>query len=66
MMGNKELLSVEEVCDLVGLSRPTLYRELNEGRLKASKLGRKTFISREALQEWIKGLAAYKPEAVVQ
>ena len=42
----KDFLSVEETCQLVGASRWTIYRLIDNGKLKAGKLGRRTIIKR--------------------
>ena len=42
----KDFLSVEETCQLVGASRWTIYRLIDNGLLKAGKLGRRTIIKR--------------------
>lgn len=43
---DKEFLSINEVCMLLGASRWTIYRLVESGRVKAAKLGRKTLIQR--------------------
>ena len=60
----KEALSVEEMCDLHGLSKPTLYGEINSGRLRAVKVGRRTLILKEARADWRKQLAPAVPDRV--
>ncbi len=40
-------LSVEEVLSQLGISRATLHRWMNEGKLKYYKLGRKTLYKPE-------------------
>jgi len=42
----KDFLSIEETCQLVGASRWTIYRLIDNGRLRAGKLGRRTIIKR--------------------
>jgi excisionase family DNA binding protein len=42
----KEFLSINEVCMLLGASRWTIYRLVESGKIKAAKLGRKTLIQR--------------------
>jgi len=42
-----------------GLSAPTIYKEINEGRLKAKKLGKRTIITPEAEKDWINNLPDY-------
>jgi excisionase family DNA binding protein len=42
-----------------GLSETTVYKEINEGRLAASKVGRRTVIFREAAEAWRTSLPRY-------
>lgn len=52
----KVTLAVEEVMSLTGLSRQTIYDEINIGRLTSFKLGRRRLISRAALEAWISAM----------
>ncbi|MCF7979734.1 MAG: helix-turn-helix domain-containing protein [Chromatiaceae bacterium] len=45
-------LSIEEVGKATGLGRTALYKEMQEGRLRSYKIGRRRFVAPEALQEW--------------
>jgi len=45
-------LSIEETCKATGLGRSTIYREMNEGRLRSFKAGRRRMFSPEAIREW--------------
>ena len=49
----KELISIKEAVALTGLSHVTLYNEINAGRLKSLKVGRRRLIRHAALSEWI-------------
>jgi len=49
----KKLLSIKEAVTLTGLSHVTLYNEINAGRLKSLKVGRRRLIRPAALSEWI-------------
>ena len=46
----KEFLSVAETCVLLGLSRRTVFRLLESGRIPAAKFGRRTIIKRAGLE----------------
>ncbi|MBA3766826.1 MAG: helix-turn-helix domain-containing protein [Acidobacteria bacterium] len=46
----KEFLSVTETCALLGLSRRTVFRLLQSGRIPAVKFGRRTIIKRANLE----------------
>ena len=42
----KEFLSVKETCMLLGASRWTIYRLIDNGKIRAAKLGTRTLIQR--------------------
>jgi len=46
----KEFLSIAETCTLLGVSRRTLFRLLQSGKIPAAKLGRRTIIKRASLE----------------
>jgi excisionase family DNA binding protein len=45
--------SVEDFIKTSGLSRATVYKEINEGRLRTFKVGRRRLISEQARRDWI-------------
>jgi excisionase family DNA binding protein len=45
----KDFLSVAETCKLLGVSRWTIYRAISEKRIKSTKIGSRTIISRAGL-----------------
>ena len=50
------LLSIKDACLILGLSRTTLYVQLASGRLRSVTVGRRRFIPRDAIDEFIAGL----------
>src|SRR5215218_4095806 len=42
----KDFLSIAETCTLLGLSRRTVFRLTQSGRIPATKMGRRTVIKR--------------------
>lgn len=46
----KKYLSVKEACMLLGASRWTIYRLIDSGKLKSSKVGRRTIIRQEDVE----------------
>jgi len=44
--GSKEYLSVTDACELYGISRFTVYRLIDSGKIAAGKIGRRTIIPR--------------------
>ena len=61
----KPFLSVDETCQLLGISRRTVYRLLESGDLKAGKVGSRTIIQRididklilKGLKQWLQKLS---------
>lgn len=51
--------SIEEALQLIHIGRTKLYEELNSGRLKAFKLGKRTLIKQASIEEWLDNLPAY-------
>jgi len=49
-------LSVDEVITSTGLSRQTVYNEINSGRLASFKVGRRRLVSPAALDNWVRKL----------
>jgi excisionase family DNA binding protein len=63
MSENNRLYSVKQVMGRVPLSRSTLYQELDSGRLKSVKVGRRRLIAESQLIEYIDNLiVAAAPE----
>ncbi len=54
----KKALSIPEAVEVTGVSRSTLYREIRDKRLKAIKVGRRTLVGREAIDEWLAAMPA--------
>lgn len=47
--------SVNDVIELTGLSRATIYRQMNAGHLAYLKVGSRTLIKREAIEAFLNG-----------
>lgn len=58
----KEFLSINEVCQLVGISRRTVYRLIEQGDLKKIKIGSRTLIKRSALNRLLSSKETGKTE----
>lgn len=50
------LLSVEEACRWLGVSKPTLYAALNSKQLESVRIGRRRLIDPKDLQTYVDGL----------
>lgn len=46
----KDFLSIAETCALLGLSRRTVFRLMQSGRIPTTKMGRRTVIKRASLE----------------
>ena len=53
MNNDKLALSVTEVAELLGVSRPTVYTLIHRSDFPSFKLGSRTLISKAGLDEWI-------------
>lgn len=62
-LSNRELISIPEFCAENQIARTNVYAELKAGRLRAVKRGRRTFIPREAAEDWRQSLPAYQPQS---
>lgn len=52
----KKLLRVTEVCHALGMSRSSIYREIEAGHLRALKIGKSLRITQEELDRFITAL----------
>lgn len=51
--------TIEETSKITGLGRTRLYEELNSGRLKGVKAGRRTLIPHANIIQWLDDLESY-------
>ena len=51
---DKLFFSIAETCQILKVSRTTLWRLIKDGRLKVTKLGSRTIISKEQIYELFK------------
>src|SRR5215210_8795042 len=49
------LLSLQEVCDRLGMSKSWVYRQLRSGEIPSVKLGHNIKVKREDLQRYLEG-----------
>jgi excisionase family DNA binding protein len=52
----KRAVSVEEAAKAAGIGRTLLLEEIRKGRIRARKTGRRTIITTDALDAWLKAL----------
>jgi hypothetical protein len=55
---DKIAYSIREFCEIAGICRTVAYEEMNSGRLKAKKVGRRTLITTDAAKAWLDRLPA--------
>ena len=51
-------MSVNDFCRWAGIGRSLAYKEIETGRLRTKKVGRRTLITVEAAQIWLASLPA--------
>lgn len=49
-----DLITIDELCDLLMIGRTTAYKLLQSGELKAFKIGKVWKISRASVEQYIK------------
>jgi len=60
-MAGARLLKIDAFCERYGVSRPTVYREVNAGRLILRKRGASSLIHEDDAEAWAKSLPAFTP-----
>ncbi len=50
-MLTKEILSIKEACELLGIGRTTFYLQEKKGVFKTYKIGKRRLVKREELME---------------
>ena len=56
LLGRIKLISINEACELLGISRPTIYRIIKNGTLTLVKIGRRSLLSLSELQSYVENL----------
>jgi excisionase family DNA binding protein len=47
--------SRDEVCKILGISKPTLWKKMNEGKIEATHIGRRVVFSESAIKKFREG-----------
>lgn len=55
-----ELLTINEFCRAINLGKTSVYKLINEGKVKAVKLGKKTLVPQSSVNDFISSLPKYK------
>ena len=56
--------SIPEAIETSGIQRDLIYSEINSGRLKSIKIGRRRLVRAEALEQWLKEHEARASQAM--
>ena len=51
----KLTLSVQEAADLIGVSKPVMYRLLDDSEVRSIRIGRKILIPQESVMNYLRG-----------
>ena len=51
--------SVRRICELYGLGRSKIYKLLADGEIAARKVGRRTLIDTQSVENWISNQPTY-------
>jgi excisionase family DNA binding protein len=57
--------AIDDLPQLLGLSRSKLYEEVRDGRLRAVKAGARTLVTRAAVDEFLAQLPRLEPRAAI-
>lgn len=52
------MYSVTDAAKMLGVGRSTLYELISEGRIDTVKVGRRTLVTRPAMERFVMGLSA--------
>ena len=55
---NQQAFTIKQFIETFGVGRTVTYEEIQSGRLKTYKLGRRRYISRQAADSWQQRLEA--------
>ena len=55
--------TIEQLAELAGVGRTTLFGEIGAGRLRAKKIGRRTVVLISDAQIWLERLPDWRPRA---
>lgn len=55
IIAQKEILTREDVMDILKIGRSTFYRLIREGKLKGFKEGNRYKVTVEAIEEYVNG-----------
>lgn len=60
---DKLAYTIEQVVNITGVGRSTVYNAIKSGQLEARKHGRRTWITSAALNKWIESMPMVRSSA---
>jgi excisionase family DNA binding protein len=54
--GTQRAMSIAQFCERYGTRRTKTYEELKSGRLRGRKIGRRTIITEDDAEDWLRDL----------
>lgn len=51
--GESDLITVQRIGEITGLSEQTIRKEINDGRLPACRIGRRLYVPKTELAEYV-------------
>jgi excisionase family DNA binding protein len=61
LRARQRAMSIAEFCQRYGVGRTTAYGEINSGRLRARKIGKRTVITDDDAEHWLEDLPTIAP-----
>jgi excisionase family DNA binding protein len=58
-LANQRALSIPQFCQRYGPGKSTAYQEIQAGRLRARKVGRRTLITLDDAERWLRDLPEF-------
>jgi len=56
-----DVMTIEQLCSYLQLSRSTLYKLAQEGKLPGHKVGKHWRFSKQVIDEWLRGREGGEP-----
>jgi excisionase family DNA binding protein len=53
---SQRAMSIAEFCERYGIGRTTAYQEIGSGRLRGRKIGKRTIITEDDAEDWLRRL----------
>jgi hypothetical protein len=62
----RRVMNIPAFCERYGLGRTKAYEELKSGRLRGRKIGKRTIITEDDAEEWLRHLPTVGSESTAQ